>query len=211
MEIFGNRIPYEYFITKGKGESNAGSKLLHYETGSYDDALNDAGIENCNVVQYTSVMPTQAKQLTKDEGLKRLQWGEVLECIQAHADGETGAQLSVAIVVTDVHDPVGKYLGGFACEYAGSDTKEKVELSLVESIAGMIERRGYGTVESGMKMYEDNITNMGYKIHPGKIFEYEALNVKKKHGSILVAICFVSYKFPVLHKNTKTRKNKKRY
>jgi len=38
MLILGNRIPYEYFITKGKGESNAGSAGLPYETGSYDAA-----------------------------------------------------------------------------------------------------------------------------------------------------------------------------
>jgi hypothetical protein len=30
--ILGNRIPYEYFITTGKGESNAGSEGLPYET-----------------------------------------------------------------------------------------------------------------------------------------------------------------------------------
>jgi arginine decarboxylase len=210
MEIFGNRVPYEYFITKGKGESDAGSKFLPYETGSYDAALNNAGIENCNIVEYTSVMPTQAKELTKSEGLKRLQWGEVLECIKAQANGKKGSQLSAAVIVTTVHDPNGKYLGGFACEYSGSENKKNVELSLEKSIDGMIERRGYGTVKDGMKMYKDNITNMGYKIHPGKIFEYESLKVNKTHGSILVAICFVSYKFPVLNKNTKTRKNKRR-
>ena len=40
MMILGNRIPYEYIITKGKGESSAGSEGLPYETGSYDAALN---------------------------------------------------------------------------------------------------------------------------------------------------------------------------
>jgi pyruvoyl-dependent arginine decarboxylase (PvlArgDC) len=46
MIILGNRVPYEYFITSGKGESSAGSAGLPYETGSYDAALNDAGIQN---------------------------------------------------------------------------------------------------------------------------------------------------------------------
>ena len=50
MLILGNRVPYEYFITKGKGESSAGSEGLPYETGSYDAALNIAGIENTNVI-----------------------------------------------------------------------------------------------------------------------------------------------------------------
>ena len=49
--VLGNRVPYEYFLTKGKGESNAGSEGLPYETGSYDAALNDAGIQNSNVIE----------------------------------------------------------------------------------------------------------------------------------------------------------------
>jgi arginine decarboxylase len=212
MIILGNRVPYEYFITKGKGESDAGSKFLPYETGSFDAALNDAGIQNANIVEYTSVMPIEAKELTREEGIKRMQWGEVLECIKAQANGPKGSRLSAAVMTTSIHDPSGKYLGGFACEYSGSETKEQIEKSLEKSIEGMIERRGYGIVKGGMKMYKENITSSGYKIHPGKIFEYESLDVKKKRGSVLTAICFISYKYPTLStssKNKKTRKNKK--
>jgi arginine decarboxylase len=201
MLILGNRVPYEYFITKGKGESDAGSKFLPYETGSYDAALNEAGIQNANIVEYTSVMPTESKEITKEEGLKRLQWGEVLEVIKAQANGEKGSKLSAAVMITTIHDPNGKYLGGFACEYSGSESRKQIEDSLEKSIGGMIERRGYGIVKNGIKMYNDNITDSGYKVHPGKIFEYESLDVKKKHGSVLTAICFVSYKFPTLSKN----------
>jgi arginine decarboxylase len=216
MIILGNRIPYEYFITKGKGESDAGSKFLPYETGSFDAALNNAGIQNANIVEYTSVMPIEAKEITKEEGIKRMQWGEVLECIKAQANGAKGSTLSAAVMTTSIHDPSDKYLGGFACEYSGSETREQIEKSLEKSIEGMIERRGYGIVKGGIKMYKENITNTGYKIHPGKIFEYESLDVKKAHGSVLVAICFVSYKYPTLTSTStststkkKTRKNKK--
>ncbi len=214
MIILGNRIPYEYFITKGKGESEAGSKFLPYETGSFDAALNDAGIQNANIVEYTSVMPIEAKEITKEDGIKRMQWGEVLECIKAQANGAKGSTLSAAVMTTSIHDPSGKYLGGFACEYSGSETREQIEKSLEKSIEGMIERRGYGIVKGGIKMYKENITNTGYKIHPGKIFEYESLDVKKAHGSVLTAICFVSYKYPTLTSTStstkkKTRKNKK--
>ena len=209
MPILGNRIPYEYFITKGKGESNAGSKFLPYETGSYDAALNEAGIQNANIVEYTSVMPTESKEITKEEGLKRIQWGEVLECIKAQANGKKGSTISAAIMITTIHDPKGKYLGGFACEYSGSESRKSIETSLEKSIEGMIERRGYGIVNTGMKMYHDNITDKGYKIHPGKIFEYESLDIKKQHGSVLTAICFVSHKYPTLSTLNKTRKNRK--
>ena len=203
MIILGNRIPYEYFITKGKGESNAGSEGLPYETGSYDAALFEAGIQNANIIEYTSVMPTDSKQISKEEGLKRLQWGEVLECIKAQSNGKKGSKISAAVITTSVIDPKGKYLGGFAVEYAGSGTKQDAEASLAESITGIIERRGYGKLKGGgnLKLYKDNVTDNGYKIHPGKNFEYENLDVTKEHGSVFTAICFVSYKIPTLNKS----------
>ena len=210
MIILGNRVPYEFFITQGKGESDAGSKGLPYETGSYDAALFDAGIQNTNVIEYTSVMPTESKEITKEEGLKRLQWGEVIECIKAQANGKRGSKISAAVITTSVTDPKGKYLGGFACEYSGSGTREEVEQSLLQSIVGMIERRGYGVMkESGkMQLYKDNITDKGYKIHPGKNFIYEYLDVKMEHGSVFTAICFVSYKFPSLKKMNLKKTNR---
>lgn len=203
MIILGNRVPYEYFMTKGKGESDAGSEGLPYETGSYDAALFEAGIQNANVIEYTSVMPTDSKQISKEEGLKRLQWGEVLECIKAQSNGKKGSKISAAVMTTSVIDPKGKYLGGFAVEYSGSGTKQDAEASLAESVTGIIERRGYGKLKGGgnLVMYKDNVTDNGYKIHPGTIFEYENLDVTKKHGSVFTAICFVSYKFPTLKSN----------
>ena len=69
--ILGNRVPYEYFITSGSGQSNVGSEGLPYETGSYDQALTKAGIENANIVEYTSVIPTGAKEISREEGVKR--------------------------------------------------------------------------------------------------------------------------------------------
>jgi arginine decarboxylase len=220
MTILGNRVPYEYFITQGKGESDAGSKGLPYETGSYDAALFNAGIQNANVIEYTSVMPTESKEISRDEGLKRLQWGEVIECIKAQANGKRGSKISAAVITTSVTDPKGKYLGGFACEYSGSGTREQAGASLLESIVGMIERRGYGVIKSPV-LHQDNITDKGYKIHPGKHFVYEDLKVSKEHGSVFTAICFVSYRFPVLkgqntsmssqsgHKKKKTMRRRK--
>ena len=220
MTILGNRVPYEYFITQGKGESDAGSKGLPYETGSYDAALFNAGIQNANVIEYTSVMPTESKEISRDEGLKRLQWGEVIECIKAQANGKRGSKISAAVITTSVTDPKGKYLGGFACEYSDSGTREQAGASLLESIVGMIERRGYGMIKSPV-LYQDNITDKGYKIHPGKHFVYEDLKVSKEHGSVFTAICFVSYRFPVLkgqntsmssqsgHKKKKTMRRRK--
>lgn len=207
--ILGNRVPYEYFITSGSGGSDAGSKGLPYETGSYDQALTKAGIENANIIEYTSVIPTGAKEISKEEGLKRIQWGEVLECIKAQANGAKGEFISSAVMTTSVFDPKGKYLGGFACEYSGDGTREQAEKSLKSSIDGIIERRNFGKTEGGAKLYKDNVTDKGYKYHPGKVFVYEGLDVKDDHGTVLTAICFVSYRFPDLTSSKGGKKTRK--
>jgi hypothetical protein len=59
-------------------------------------------------------------------------------------------------------------------------------------------------------MYKNNLTDSSYKIHPGKVFEYDYLDVTEEHSS---AICFISHLYPDLLKPiynlSKTRKNKK--
>ena len=56
-EISG-RIPREYFWVVGWGESHVG-----IETGSYDAALHMAGIENYNLMLYSSMLPPEAVEL----------------------------------------------------------------------------------------------------------------------------------------------------
>ena len=174
----GNRVPYEYFLTSGKGESDAGSKGLKYETGSYDQALTEAGIENCNIVEYTSVIPTISKEITKEEGLKRLQWGEVLECIKAQTNGPKGSFISSGIMTTYVFNKEGKWMGGFAVEYSNTEKKpsnediekKKTEMSLSKSIKELIERRGLGKIQNELKLFQNNIFLNPFLLILQKIF-----------------------------------------
>jgi len=95
--------------------------------------------------------------------LKRIKWGEVLECIKAQANGSRGEFISAAVITTSVYDKTGKYLGGFACEYSGSENRSDAAKSLEKSISGIIERRGMGIVRGGTKMFKKNVTDKGYK------------------------------------------------
>ena len=142
--IVGNRVPYRYFLASGQGESDAGSKGLPAETGSYDAALNSAGIEDANIVKYTSVVPPGAKEISHEEGTRSIRWGEVMEAIMAQANGKAGDTISAAVMITSVHNSKGAYIGSFACEYSGNGTENEAKEALGLSISGMIERRGYG-------------------------------------------------------------------
>ena len=61
MIILGNRVPYEYFMTKGKGESNAGSEGLPYETGSYS-VLRTPGVilQFLEIIRFINIMSVTA-------------------------------------------------------------------------------------------------------------------------------------------------------
>lgn len=64
------------FLTKGVGRHK--EKLQSFEM-----ALRDAGIEKCNIVSVSSILPPNCKIISKQEGLKLLQPGQILFCVMA--------------------------------------------------------------------------------------------------------------------------------
>src|ERR1700733_5557944 len=130
----GCRIPKEYFWTIGCGESDVG-----IETGSFDAALHMAGIENYNVMLYTSVLPPETVEL---KHLPDIHHGSVLEGIIAiqHSD-RPGTRITAGLLLAKVFRKSGAYLGGFACEYAANGTEEEAEANLREAMEGLLQRR----------------------------------------------------------------------
>jgi hypothetical protein len=131
-----------------------------------------------------------------------------MECIKAQSNGNKGSFISAAVITTDVYNEHNTYLGGFALEYSGSGKKEDVIASLSLSLKGLIQRRGYGTVEN-VEIFANNKTSRGYTLYPGKIFVYESMNVKEEHGTVFAALCWVSYRFPSKKTSTKRTRSLK--
>src|SRR5579864_1503178 len=107
----GCRIPRNYFWVIGWGESDVG-----IETGSYDAALTMAGIENFNIMLYTSVLPPEAVELAH---LPDIHHGSVLEGIIAiqHTE-QAGTPVTAGLLLARVFRTADQsFLGGFACEY----------------------------------------------------------------------------------------------
>ena len=63
-------IPRYVFLTKGVGQHK---DCLQ----SFELALRDAGIQVCNIVTVSSILPPGCKLITKEEGLKMLHPGEI--------------------------------------------------------------------------------------------------------------------------------------
>jgi arginine decarboxylase len=172
----GCRIPKDYFWVIGWGESDVG-----VETGSYDAALHMAGIENYNISLYTSVIPPEAVEL---HHLPSIHHGSVLEGIIAIQHTEKpGTRITAGLLLAKVHRASdGSYLGGFACEYAGSGTIDEAKANLHEAMHQLFERR-----------YKSSL----YKLDFGKSV-IRTFVPEKSFGTILVGIGFASYLVPIL-------------
>jgi arginine decarboxylase len=172
----GCRIPREYFWVIGWGESDVG-----LETGSYDAALHMAGIENYNVMLYTSVLPPEAVELPH---LPEIHHGSVLEGIIAVQHTEKpGTRITAGVLLAKVFRAKdNSFLGGFACEYAGNDSVEEAEANLQEAMRQLFARR-----------YKAEL----YKLEFGKMV-VRTFTPQKQFGTILVGLGFASHLVPIL-------------
>ena len=73
--LIGCRVPKDYFVTKGHGESD-----ITVHAGSYHLALKACDIEMCNIMTYSSILPKIANEIPRP---KTLLHGQVMETIMA--------------------------------------------------------------------------------------------------------------------------------
>ena len=179
-----SRIPKKYVVVTGAGQSDFGPGIDPWETASYDLALLDAGIENCNMLAYTSVLPPESEEIpyqqAQDEGL--FHHGMVLETIMAKTEGEQGQHLCAGVGRAQVYCD-GVHIGGFAAEYEGYGSTKLAGKRLKQSLEGIFKRR--------------------YSHHNGFIMDQVELRVRDlvvddKFGTVLVALGFLTFECKVI-------------
>lgn len=91
-------IPQRMFFTKGVG--------VHKEyLASFELALRDAGIAPYNIVHVSSIFPPRCKRISRDEGVKVLQEGQILFAVMArNATNEPNRLLAASIGVAQPAD-----------------------------------------------------------------------------------------------------------
>lgn len=188
--VIGNRIPAKYFITAGVGQTDIGPGEDPWETGSYDLALLQANVANFNVVPYTSVLPPEAEEISLEEAKKYFHHGAAIEVIMADQNGKKGDTLTTGVGRIFVRTKADKRpIGGFAAEYEkvykGKKVPEdkataKAQEMLKTSLLGEFNRR-YDPDE-----YE----------YYGITYKTSYLYVKKKYGTSLSALAWVTYIYP---------------
>ncbi|MBU0765789.1 MAG: pyruvoyl-dependent arginine decarboxylase [Bacteroidetes bacterium] len=172
--VIGNRIPKDYFITNGVGESD-----ITVHAGSYHLALKDAGIERANIMTYSSILPAIARKINRPKDYTH---GAVMETIMAVAHGHKGETVSAGIISGRLYSrKTGEKFGGLVCEHNGNYSPEELENKLHASLNELY----YNGFEEEYSLGEIEIIK-------------ESFVPRKTYGTALVAMCFVNYIYPII-------------
>ena len=123
MEPF---IPRKIFFTKGVGMHR---KELH----SYELALRNAGIEKCNLVHVSSILPPRCRVISRNRGLETLVPGGITYCVMARCSSQEPRRLIAASVGCAI--PADRSLYGYLSEHHGYGQAEKEAGDFAEDLA----------------------------------------------------------------------------
>ncbi len=171
--IAGNRIPKDFFVTCGIGESD-----ITVHAGSYHLALRQADIEPYNIMVYSSTLPAIANQVEKPDNLVH---GAVMETIMACANSEKGKRATAGIIFAWLYNKLtGKKRGGFVCEYNGDLPEDEARDQLKQSLNELY-TNGYA---EEFELRDLQLISRSFV-------------PKKKYGTALCALCFVNHAYPI--------------
>ncbi len=129
-------VPKKMFFTKGVGSHKE-------ELRSYEQALRDAGIEKCNIVQVSSILPPDCKVISKNEGLKELVTGMVTFCVMARCSAREPHRLIAASIgcaipaIKDAHGYLSEHHTFGQNEETAGDYAEDLAAAMLASTLGV--------------------------------------------------------------------------
>jgi len=120
------QVPREIFFTKGAGKHR--NRLQSFEL-----ALRDAGIEKCNLVRVSSILPPRCKIIPKSQGLAKLVAGQIAFVVLAEAATDEPSRLVGAGIGLAVPGEGDQY--GYISEHHGYGMTEERLGDFVEDMA----------------------------------------------------------------------------
>ncbi|RJP67342.1 MAG: arginine decarboxylase, pyruvoyl-dependent [Ignavibacteriales bacterium] len=119
-------VPSRIFFTKGVGRHK---DYLQ----SFELALRSAGIEKCNLVSVSSIYPAGCKRISKEEGLKELQAGQITFCVMARNSTNEPNRLVASSIGVAIPADATQY--GYLSEHHPFGETEKVAGDYAEDLA----------------------------------------------------------------------------
>ncbi len=123
-------VPKKMFLTKGVGRHK--EKLASFEL-----ALRKAGIAQFNLVEVSSIFPPHCKIISRNEGLKKLEAGQIIFVVKSQAQSDEPHRLLSASV--GLARPTDPSLFGYLSEHhAFGQTDEQASDYAEDLAAGML-------------------------------------------------------------------------
>jgi arginine decarboxylase len=111
-------IPKMVFFTRGVGKHK-------HELQSFELALRSAGIEKCNLVNVSSIVPPNCRIISREKGMKRVKPGQIIYCVMSrNKANEPNRLLGAAIGVAMPKD--GNSYGYISEHHCFGETSKKL-------------------------------------------------------------------------------------
>ncbi len=101
-------IPKYFFLTKGVGKHKE-------QLQSFELALRNAGIQHCNIVNVSSIIPPGCKLISRERGLKMIKPGEITFVVMARNQTNEPHRLIASSIGVAI--PSGKHNYGYLSEH----------------------------------------------------------------------------------------------
>jgi len=139
-------VPTKLFFTKGVG--------VHKDRlASFEMALRNAGIEKCNLVYVSSIMPPNCKIIAKEDGLKLLNPGQITFCVMARMETSEPNRLLSAAIGVAVPKDTNNY--GYLSEHHSFGEKGDVAGEYAEDLAATMLATTLGIEFDSSKAWEE--------------------------------------------------------
>jgi arginine decarboxylase len=139
-------VPRYMFFTKGVG--SAKEKLA-----SFENALREAGIAHLNLVMVSSIFPPFCNILGLQEGLRRLEPGEITHCVMAKETTQEPGRRLVASIGLAL--PAEKGMYGYLSEHHGFGQTETEAGDYAEDLAASMLANTLGIEFDPTKDYDE--------------------------------------------------------
>ena len=139
-------VPRQVFFTKGVGKHV--NKLQSFEL-----ALRMAGIEQCNLVRVSSILPPKCRIIPRSSGLRKLRAGQITFVVLSEASTNEPSRLVGAGV--GLAQPADENSYGYISEHRGYGMRQSRIADMVEDMAATMLATTLGIEFDPDKAYDD--------------------------------------------------------
>lgn len=179
-------VPRKIFFTKGVGSHKE-------ELRSFELALRDAGIEKCNLVSVSSILPPGCQTVSKNEGLKELIPGMLTFVVMSRCSSNEPHRLIAASIGVAIPGDPNAY--GYLSEHHAFGETEKIAGDYAEDLAAAMLASTLGIEFDEDKSWDENKEE--YRIGTDKVVrttnitQSTVISANGTYSTVLAAAVFI--------------------